>query len=136
MIIITTSLPSTIKEAVWFHKIHPGIAEKLQKVYISAEQYLNLFNKYGFEYVSSMNLLSATTANRTQLVNYFDCEGPLKKQWRKGTNVYDIASEREIQELEERLLKIKETISLHQFMMENDRSLDMGILTVFACISV
>lgn len=134
MLFITTSLPSTIKEAVWFHQVHPGITDKIRKAFISAEQYQNFFTNNGYQCVAAMNLLSVT--KQTQLVNYFDHEGPLKTEWRKGTSVYEIATEEELEELEEKLLSIEETQSLQQFMMEHDRTSEMGVLTIFACISV
>lgn len=92
-----------------------------------------MFDKCGFQCVSAMNFLSKATP--TMITSYYDYDGPMKENWRKGTCVFDMLNEQETCELREVILNLNKNGSLKQFMFEHDRTSEFGWLTLFACIS-
>lgn len=130
VLVITTGLPSTIKESIWYTQLHQPIADKLAKYFPSTREWLDLFIKCGFECVSAMNFL------KSDKVNHFDHEGPLREEWLLGTCVYASADDQEKKALDQTIMELKEKGLLKQFMDEHDRTLEMGMTTLFVCISV
>lgn len=115
-------------------QVHQGFAENITKIFLSAKEYLDLFAKYGFKCVSAMNLLN--TANSTICPSYFDPEGPLREESRKASNLFEIAEEQHVKELETALRSMRDRGCLKQFVEDNDQTSEVGFLAVFACISI
>lgn len=128
LLVITGPLPAIERESNWFAQLSLELTDTLFQVAPTLEQYLDLFARCGFNCVAAVNLLSKATP--CIMKNYFDSEGPLKRDWRIGTCFYDNVSEKEI----ERILSDKG--SLKTFMLEHDRSTEFGILTLLVCVSV
>ena len=63
MIVITTSLPSTMKDAVWFMQLHKNSTERFCKLFPTVNQYMSMFDNCGFKLVSKLNLLSTALMN-------------------------------------------------------------------------
>ena len=132
VLLITTQLPTYIRDAIWYMQLQRGVTEKLANTLIPAKQYVALFEKHGYRCVAALNLLSAT---KTIFVDYHDPEGPLKEDWRVGTNEFGLADAQEVHEMEAKLRDLKENGNLRKFMEENDKTLEMGISTLFACVA-
>ena len=132
-LVITTQLPTYVRDAIWYMQIQPEVTEKMTKTLMPAKQYIALFKKHGYKCVSAMNFLSAT---KTIFVDYHDPEGPLNEEWRVGTNEFGLADGREIDDMEEKLLALKEKGKLRDFVEEHDKTLEMGISTLFVCVPV
>ena len=109
-------------------QVQPEVTDKLANALMPAKQYVALFEKHGYECVSALNFLSAT---KTIFVNYHDPEGPLKEEWRTGTNEFGMADVKEVEEMEAKLRDLKEQGNLRKFMEEHDKTLEMGISTLF-----
>ena len=133
VILITTILPSIQREAVWYTQFHKGVTDIICSRLPTTEQFLAMFDKCGFQCVSAMNFLSKATP--TMIANYYDYDGPLKENWRKGTCVFEMLNEQETCELSEVILNLQKSDSLKQFMIEHDRTSEFGWVTLFACIS-
>ena len=71
-------------------QLQQGVTEKLANTLIPAKQYVSLFEKHGYQCVASLNLLSAT---KMIFLDYHDPEGPLKEDWRVGTNEFGLAND-------------------------------------------
>ena len=54
--------------------------------------------------------------------NYFDPENPLIAEWRQATSLFEVATDEEIQEMEEFLLNKKRDGTLKRFMKHHDNS--------------
>ena len=134
VLVITTILQSTITQAIWYTRIHPGITEVLSKCYPSAKQYFDLFAKYGFHSVSAMNFLN--TATSLMHTGYWNPEGPLNEEWRNALNVCEVAGPTKKKEIIDIVLAMKENRALEKFMVENDRTSKRGLYTLFVCISI
>lgn len=134
VLVIGTVLTSNIRDNYWFIQLHSGIQEKLAKTFLSIDQYLALFAKHGFQCVSSLNLLNV--AESVVYPRYWDPEAPLDVTWRAGTNMFGIASDQEVKEMEECLTDLKRKGTLGQFISDHDHSKERGNLTLLVCISV
>ena len=133
VLIIVNILPSTFKHSIWWTQIHPGITEVLCKRYPSAKQYFDLFAKIGFHCVSAMNFL--TTPTSLMKTDYWNPEGPLNEEWRNAVNCYDLCGSVKKKEMVDIALAMSEKGTLEEFMVENDRTSERGMYTLFVCIS-
>ena len=134
VLVVTTMLPSVLKDAIWYTKLNRGLGEKLAKYFPSTEQLLDTFTKCGFQCVSAMNFLRVN--NSTAIVGYRDPEGPLREEWRKGTFMYAAENDIEMKEMLKELRELKGRGSLKQFMIDNDRTSELGMTALFVCISL
>ena len=66
------------------------------------------------------------------LKNYFDHDGPFKEEWRIATCLYSDAKN---EKLEKMLTDLKQKAPLKEFMETHDRTSDLGMTTLFVCIS-
>ena len=132
VLLISTCLPTIIKEALWFTQIHQGYRDKLASLTPSAIENLAIFDRTGFQCVAAMNLLSNELP--TFIRNYSDPEGPLKEDWRKGTCMYEFVDSQLLSEMENAFFDMKEKGMLKQFMADHDRTSSLGMVTVYACV--
>lgn len=130
IMVVIEVLPST-RHAVWYTKLHEALCDRYCKMFPTVSQYLPMFDKCGFHCPTKFNILGTEL-----LKDYFDPEGPLKKEWRKATSLYGYATEQEIQEIELFAREMQNKGTLYQFMKENDRTLEIGLLTVLLCVSI
>ena len=84
--------------------------------------------------MSAMNFLTAS--NSTAIVGYRDPEGPLREEWRKGTFLHAAKNDTEMKEMLKELRELKGKGSLKQFVIDNDRTLELGMTALFVCISL
>ena len=95
---------------------------------------MDMFDKHGFQCSTAMNLLTATGANI--YLNYLNPEAPLDEDWRQASNMFGIATDLEIKEMESVIREMKQNGTLETFMKENDHTHERGFVTLFfACIS-
>ena len=66
------------------------------------------------------------------LENHFDHNGPFKEEWRIATCLYSHAKD-EI--LEKMLADLKQKAPLKEFPETHDRTSELGMATLFVCIS-
>ena len=133
MLIISTALSSTIRESVWFLQLIPRVREIFANSHMCLNQYMDLFDEYGFHCVSAMNMLPLKGANAID--NYFDPQSLLDDGWRQSYNFFGMATEVEIKEMESAINEMKEKGTLERFVRDNDHTHKTGFSTIFACIS-
>ena len=97
MLIISTVLSTTVRESIWFLQMQSEIKEKLAKPHLSVNQYIDMFDKYGFQCITVMNLLTALGANIYP--NYLDPESILDEDWRQASSMFGIATDAEIEKM-------------------------------------
>ena len=134
VMMITTVFPSQIKYSYWFTQIQPNAFRKMDQVCLTAEQWLALLSECGFRCVASLSLLRAHTP--TIFVDYLNSQGPVEDDWRIGTSLFEISNDEELIEYENKVLNLKKKGMLKAFMRQHDRTPELGILVLFACISV
>ena len=130
-LIVSTEQPSIAREAVWFAQLESNIISRYSKRLPSLKQLETLFEKTGFRCAAKLNILGAGIFS-----NYWDPEGPLKKEWRKAMNVFEQASQSEIKEMEQKVLKLKEGGTLLRFIEETDRTQEFGLTSVILFVSI
>ena len=133
LLLVTSCLPTILKEAFWFTQINKEYNDKLCRSVLSMSEFLTILNRSKFQCVVAMNLLS--TGSSTFFRNYLDYEGPLKEEWRKGTYMFEMVDSKLLAEIEKTCLNLKANGTLEQFMKKNDRTQSVGTASVFACIS-
>ena len=127
--IIVTALHSG-KDVVWYTKLHQGLTERYMKNVPAMEQYLCMFNESGFECLTKLNILGSEF-----LKDYYDAEGQLREAWRKSLSLFGMASDAEIEEIENYVRELREIGKLEEFLKSNDKTLDVGIFTLIVCVS-
>ena len=127
---IITCLP-TGRDAIWYMKLHEKLLDRHCKLFPTVKQFLRMFNKCGFECQTKLNFLGADLWK-----NYLDPEGPLKKEWRLGDSLFGYATNEEIKEIEDYVRTMKENGTLEKFVEENDKTLEIGVLTLIVCTTV
>ena len=95
---------------------------------------MNLFAKHGFNCLSAMNLVPTATSFYNKY--YLNPEGPLDEDWRNGVCIFQSAGTEVEKELVQMVLDMKEKGTLTQFVIDHDRSSEIGIITLYSCISV
>ena len=118
---------------MWFLQAHTGIREKIAKACMPMELYAPLFHKHAFTCASALNVLTA--ADESFLNDYFDPEIPLNVEWRQAFGCFDMATDKEIKEMEGFLLDKKQKGTLEKFMQHNDHTQERGQGTLFTCIA-
>ena len=126
--------PALVKESEWFTQLLPSVTDKLLQYLPTNKQYTDMFKKCGYRVVSEMNLLTGATPSL--FTNYYDLDGPLKETYRTGTSAFDIASSDEIKEIETIVRGLKTTGRLKQFVNDHDRTAELGIASLYCCISI
>ena len=130
IMIITEVLPATIRRNVWYCQLSQSLSDRYCKLFPTTEQYIEMFEKYAFNCVTKFNALG------TELVKYYDDpEGPLKKDWRKGVSFFAFATEKEIYDIEQFVQEMNNDGTIFKYIKEHDKTSEMGLLTVFVCIS-
>lgn len=129
IMIITEVQPSIIREVIWYSQLNKSLCERYCKLFPSPKQFLTMFGRQGFNCVSKLNVLGADIFK-----DYFDLEGPLKSEWRRGVSFFGFATEDEIRDIEQTVQKMIEDRTLEQYVKEHDRTLEFGFLTIFACV--
>ena len=127
---IIAVLPSSFKESIWYSQLNHSLTDRFCKRFPSAEQYLAMFEKYGFNCVSKSNILGFDS-----LDNYTDPDGPLKEEWRNGASYFALATEQELNDIKLFVQSEKDKGTMTKFIKEHDRSLEMGSLTIFTCVA-
>ena len=133
VLLISTILPTTIKDALWFAQVHHGYRDKLASNTPLVTEYMEKFDKTGFQGVAAMNLLPSDSP--TFIRNYLDSEGPLKEDWRKGTSMFEFVDHDVLKEMEKTFNEMKEKGTLEQFMKDHDRTGSVGMVTMFVCVT-
>ena len=131
---ILCALSSTIKETSWILQLHSGYTERLARRFMSIEQYQTMFSICGFRFISALNLLNIQS--QIFLPDYWDIEGPLKEGWRKATVLFDIATDKEINEIEDTVKELRNNGSLEEFVKLKDHSSERRIMTLLVAVPI
>ena len=131
IMIIVNALPSCLKQASWFAQLDTSLTERYSKLFPSVEQYETMVEKCNFKMVSKLSILGSELVK-----NYYDPEGPLKKEWRDGCSSFGLATDKEIQGIEEKVRKMIEEGTIEQFMKDNDKTSQIGFITILTCLSM
>ena len=133
MLIKSTVLSTTVRESIWFLQMQSKIKEKLAKTHLSVNQYIDMFDKHGFECVTAMNRLTASGANIYPI--FLDPESILDEDWRQASSMFGIATDDEIEMMVSAIIEKKENGTLELFVKENDHTNKRGFVMLFACKS-
>ena len=133
VLIISTVLSTTLRESVWFLQLQSDFREKLSKTMLSTDQFMDIFNRHGFQCLTAMNLLTST--DTLIYPTFLDPDSILDGDWRHAINIFDIATDAEINQLISAILGKKENGTLDPFVKDNDHTNNRGLVTIFACIS-
>ena len=133
ILIISTVLSTTIRESLWFLQLQSDFREKLAKTHLSINQFMDIFDSHGFQCVTAINFLTSTE----QLIypNFLDPESILDADWRQAINIFDIATDAEINQMLSAIRYKKENGTLGPFVKENDHTANRGLVTMLACTS-
>ncbi|XP_052788418.1 demethylmenaquinone methyltransferase-like isoform X1 [Mya arenaria] len=126
-LVITTSLPSQMVNCLWTYEMVPSLFDRYNKKFISVEQWPIVFAKGGFECVQRVNVLGTKF---TLFNSYYNFEGPLDPEWRKGTSWWAIATEEELATVRAKILDLKAKGELEKWCTEHDRVSTSGLLTL------
>ena len=123
-----------MSEAQRCAQIHPEISEILYRIFPSLNQHMALFTKHSYKCVAALNMLLPRTPGCDNA--YFNPEGPLDEDWRIATSMFQIAGPEKEKEMIQMVLDMKEKGTLKQFVVDHDRTSEMGVMTLLVCISV
>ena len=128
IMVIIEGLPYTQRHSLWFNQLHQSLLDRWCKIFPTMKQYESMLDKCGFKIFSKLNVLGLGS-----LKQYYDPEGPLKKEWRNSSSYWGFATEKEILEIEEKVRKMNEDGTMAEFIKEHDRVSEIGALTITAC---
>ena len=131
IMIIVDALPSCLKQASWFAQLDTSLTERYSLRFPSVEQYHTMVEKCQFKVVSKLSILGSEMVK-----TYYDPKGPLKREWRDGMSLFGLATESEIRGIEEKVRKMNKEGTMEQFMKDNDKSSQIGFLTILTCLSM
>ena len=131
IMIIGDGLPWSLRHASWIAQLDTSLTERYSKLFPSVEQYDKMFEKCHFKLVSKLSILGSEL-----IKNYYDPEGPLKKEWRDGMSIFGLATDMELRGIEEKVGNMIKEGTMEQFMNDNDKSSQIGFLTILTCISM
>ena len=80
---------------MWYYKLIPEAAKRLQRRYAPVEDLKRELEKGGFDCRGSFVPLESVLQGRA----YFACCGPLSQSWRDGDSVWALASKQELDEV-------------------------------------
>ena len=129
--VIASILPTQIQKALWFCQLNYGLCERYIKRVPTLEQYMTMFEKTGFKCVTKISVLGHELYE-----NYFDPEGPLKEEWRKSDSIFGFATEQELQSIIQSVRDMNENGQMVKFIKDHDKSSEMGMIIILACISL
>ena len=130
IMIVLTCTPF-VKNVIWYASLYKDLFDRHLKRMPSVMQFTSMLSKCKLELRTKLNVLGAEL-----LPNNYDAEGPLKESWRKGNSLFANASDKEIQEAEDLVRKMKGNGTLEDFMLKHDKALDIGGLpTILLAIS-
>ena len=103
---------------------------KIYDFFPAMEQYHRMFIESGFECLTKLNILGTEF-----LKDNYDAKGPFREDWGKSLSLFGMASDGEIEEIENYVRELRERGKLEEFLKSNDKTLDVGIFTLFVCVS-
>ena len=130
ILFITEVLPSTIRDALWYSQLNQELCDRYCKHFPTVSQYLNMLETAAYKCVSKFNILGIDNYD-----NYIDPEGPLKKEWRKGVSFFTVATEDEINDIENKVREMNEAGTIAHYIKEHERIFEIGLLTILTCVS-
>ena len=127
---IADALPTAVTEVPWMSRLDKALTERYSKHFPNLEQYDAMLERSSFKMVSKLTILGSEL-----IKNYYDPEGPLKKEWRDGISAYALATDKEIRDLEMKVRKMNEDDTMMQFIKANDKTSQIGLITILTCLS-
>ena len=91
----------------------------------SGECLSTLLEDNGFSNIEFVKLFGSTWAQ-----GYYDPEGPLKEEWRIIDAYWSLFIEEELKIALQRVKEMKLAGTLHQFMLDNDKSMTDGNMVI------
>ena len=131
IMVISEPLPYTQRNSVWYHHLHEDLSDRWCKKFPTIKQYEAMFDKCGFQIFSKLNILGLDLIKQ-----YFDPEGPLKKEWRRGSSYWGFATEEEILDIEKTVRRMNENGTMNDFIRDHDSSSETGVAAIVACRSL
>ena len=95
VLVLHTSSQRQLAQGMWYYKLIPEAAKRLQRRYAPVEDLKRELEKGGFDCRGSFVPLESVLQGRA----YFECCGPLSQSWRDGDSVWALASKQELDEV-------------------------------------
>ncbi|XP_061171743.1 demethylmenaquinone methyltransferase-like isoform X2 [Saccostrea echinata] len=123
---VITLTPEQV-EAHWFGHLVPGPLKQYAKKFPYHKQMKEMLTNAG---------LTLKVAYNTLTTDYHpghdNLEGPLQEEWRNGISFWDTCSETEIQDMVQRVKKMKEEGTLRDFYNNHEKTHIFGALQILA----
>ncbi|XP_062597728.1 demethylmenaquinone methyltransferase-like [Saccostrea cucullata] len=123
---VTTATPEQV-EAHWFGHLVPGPLKQYAKKFPYHKQMKDILTEAGLTLKAALNTL--TTDYHP---GHSNLEGPLQEDWRKDLSFWDTCSETEIQDMIQRVQKMKEEGTLRDFYDTHEKTHIYGALQILA----
>ncbi|XP_062612102.1 ubiquinone/menaquinone biosynthesis C-methyltransferase UbiE-like isoform X1 [Saccostrea cucullata] len=123
---VTTLTPEQF-EAYWFCHLVPGAMKQYAKKFPYHKQMKDMLTEAGLTLKTALNML--TTDYHP---GHDNLEGPLQEDWRNHLLFWDTCSETEIQDMVQRVQKMKEEGTLRDFYNTHEKTHIFGALQILA----
>ncbi|XP_062576424.1 demethylmenaquinone methyltransferase-like [Saccostrea cucullata] len=125
VLIVTTLTPEQV-EAYWFCHLVPGPLKQYAKKSPYHHQVKDMLTEAGLTLKAALNTLTTNHPGHDNL------EGPLQENWRNHLLFWDTCSETEIQDMVQRVQKMKEEGNLRDFYNTHEKTHIFGALQILA----
>jgi hypothetical protein len=109
---------------MWMTQFNKELTARFNKHNPSIETIERIFITNSITLMQKMNILGQISEQ------YFNYEGPLHESWRKTSSYWQLATEKEIKEVEQKIMELKSKGELESWAKERDHSDTFGILTL------
>ncbi|XP_061178468.1 demethylmenaquinone methyltransferase-like [Saccostrea echinata] len=123
---ITTVTPEQL-DGNWFSKLVPQNTERWHKRLLTHKQMKTILEESGFKLVSAQSTLMASYHP-----NHDNIEGPLEKSWRDSISFWGTCTESEIQDMIQKVTKMKNEGTLQEFYEKHEKIHIFGALEILA----
>ena len=129
LLAVVSILSYGAKESVWWLRLLPQLTKRALTKFPTIEEWERIFSRSQFRCVSKLAILGPEVFGDF----YLDAEGPLKKEWRNANSYFALATDNEINEVEEKINTMKNDGTLEQWIKANDKTNEMGTVCVLIC---
>jgi ubiquinone/menaquinone biosynthesis C-methylase UbiE len=131
ILIINTCSQEQVRNGYWFYQLIPEAVEMICKRYMPLEPLIEMLDDCGFSLNSRFVALDAMCRGAA----YFDCRGPLKKEWRNGDSSFALVTVEQLQRVEKEIRQMDANGTLSSYVQKHDQPRkQMGQTTFVAVI--
>ena len=117
ILIINTCSQEQISNSYWYYNLIPETSKAFRLRFMPLDRLTKMLCDCGFSNHDSVVPLEYVFQGNA----YFDPLGPLKKEWRDGDSIFALASDQELENACNKILKMRSKGTLSHFLKEHDR---------------